>query len=140
MNTPTQLLLALALGASLAACNDSNANDGGLVTLDVPVVDRPSTTDAGTDTATQPDVATDTAPADAATDVTPDVTADASVDAASDAAADVMRGMYVDGCFVGTPVEMTDFLNRCTTATTLPARAPRGTRLTADGGVQPLPM
>lgn len=130
------MVAALALGS---ACSNSDTTPNTPITVDVPRPDV-SSNDAAADTVS--DVATDTATDTASPDVAADVAADASPDAGADASADAATdgGMYVDGCFVGTPVLMTDFLNRCTTAVGAPSRAPRGARLTADGGVQPLPM
>ncbi len=128
MNARTGLLMA-ALLVCAGACNSNDDTDGGTITVDVPRPDvqRP---DAAPDDVTASDVATDAA-----------VDAGATGDATSDAAVDASDGgAYVDGCFVGTPVTMSDFLNRCGGAVAFPARPARGTRLTPDGGVQPLPM
>ncbi len=141
MNLRATLMLSAAILFG-AACDDDNSTDAGTITVDVPRPDV-TQTDAQTD-ATQTDVApTDVAPTDVTqSDTASDATSDASADATSDASADAQTdgGTYVDGCFVGTPVTMSDFLNRCGGAVAFPARAARGSRLTADGGVQPLTM
>lgn len=141
MNLRATLLLSAAILFN-AACDDDNSTDAGTITVDVPRPDV-TQTDAQSD-APQSDVApTDVTQVDVTqSDVASDATSDASVAVSADVTADAQTdgGMYVDGCFVGTPVTMTDFLNRCGGAVAFPARAARGSRLTADGGVQPLAM
>ena len=131
------ILFAAALLGS--ACSSSNDNtDAGTIVIDVARPDTGGTTDAGNTTDTPATTDTGT-PSD--TPIATDVGVDAGVpsDVATDAATDA-AGRYVDGCYVGTPVQMTDFLNRCGGAVAFPARAARGSRLLPDGGVQPLPM
>lgn len=127
MNTRSIMMIAATL-LFASACDDSSNTDAGTITVDV----------------VRPDVQTptDTPAADAASDVSADIASDASTDAGADVTTDASTdgGTYVDGCFVGTPSTMTDFLNRCGGAVAFPPRAARGTRLTPDGGVQPLAM
>ncbi|MFO0649047.1 MAG: hypothetical protein U0326_22590 [Polyangiales bacterium] len=139
MNTRSIMMIAATL-LFASACDDSSNTDAGTITVDVvrPDVQTPTDTpaaDAATDVSA--DIASDTA-SDGSADATSDASADVTTDASTDASTD--GGAYVDGCFVGTPSSMTDFLNRCGGAVAFPPRAARGTRLTADGGVQPLAM
>lgn len=120
---------------ALVACSDdAPSTDGGTLVIDVGIVDRPAVVD------TAPEATVD-AGADVAqlTDSVSDVATD-SVDASAPADASDAGGMFVDGCFVGTPATMNEILNRCGGAVAFPARAARGARLLPDGGVQALGM
>jgi hypothetical protein len=128
MNLRASLMIAATLLFG-SACDSNSDTDAGTITVDVPRPDV-TPTDAPTADAQSPDAA----PSDVASDAAADVATDASADAATDG------GMYVDGCFVGTPSTMSEILNRCGGAVAFPPRAARGSRLTADGGVQPLSM
>ena len=130
MKTSFALLAILGLLAAIG-CNGENTTEDSAVVIE-----------AGPGDTGRPDVTVDTGMADSGT--TTDVAdtgtvTDTGSDAGNDAPSDG-GGSYVDGCFVGTPTLMTDFLNRCGGAVAFPARAARGGRLLPDGGVQPLPM
>lgn len=114
----------LASSLGVAACSGSNNNNdaavieaGGSDVQDVSVVD--TGTDAGS---------TDTGPGVDVVDVV-----DASADAGPTDA-----GSWVDGCFVGRPVQMVEFLNRCTTAERA-THTMMSPLISADGGVPALP-
>ncbi len=142
------MILAAALGAAGCDSGSSTTTDAGSIVIDVPRPDTGSSTDVATttDTGTATDngaaadtgTATDTG-ATTDTGTTLDAGAPADAPTVTDAATDA-PGTWVDGCFVGRPVQMREFLNRCGGAVAFPARAARGSRLLADGGVQPLPM
>ncbi|MDB4976416.1 MAG: hypothetical protein JWN48_4757 [Myxococcaceae bacterium] len=111
-------LLALSVLALASACGDDNSSpaaDGGPPVVVRPVLDS-GTPDSGVIVTPTTDGGTPVAPTtDSGTPVTP------------------------GDCFTGTPMVMTDFLNRCTSAqTTTKTLAVPSALLTADGGVVPL--
>jgi hypothetical protein len=109
-----------ALALLAAGCNGSNQPDADMV---IDVGPRP---DATQDTGTQDTGTQDTGTQDAGTDSGP--TDSGPTDG----------GGWVDGCFVGTPHAMPEFLNHCTTAQTT-THTIMSSRLLPDGGVPPLP-
>jgi hypothetical protein len=128
----TVLSTFLALALALAAAPGCTSSNGG---ADVPVIeaggqpdiqysDAQAPTGDAADAATRPDASG------------PDGTADAATPGADGGASDA--GTWADGCFVGRPVQMVEFLNRCTTAQTA-AHTMSAPLLLADGGVPPLP-
>ena len=132
MNTKTIFLsVAAALAVALVGCGDSSGDtviDGG---------GHPDlgNRDLGTDTGTPVDGGTDLGtPVDGGTDLgTPD-------DGGTDLGVADMGGHYTDaGCYEGTPVLMTDFLNRCTDRSTpvtpRPTPGTRSSLVLPDGGV-----
>lgn len=127
MTLKTRWLAAL-LGAAfaLAGCPTNDQQDGAVLETG-PRPDRVVTPDAPATDA--PEMDATVTPMDGGGDgAAPDVTPPPGDGG----------GMWVDGCFVGRPTAMVEFLNRCTTAERA-RHTPMSPRITADGGVPPLP-